>query len=1801
MRALALGVVGLGLGCTPDDKQVDDTGVVVEADADADADADTDTDSDADADTDTDTDTDPNDSGFGGPADYAVNHAPSIWSDPNQQASEGEGWRYPAMAEDPDGDLLTWSLTEAPGDMAITAEGMLHWAPGDSDVGTYNVSVQVVDPYGALDEQTFSLNVAAGTQPPVFTTTPDLSATASTTWTYSAAVEDPDDTSFTWSVSGPSGMSVDSSGNVSWSVPSSASGSEAVTLTVSDGLNQVDQVFTIGIGGDGVAPTISISSPSDGDDVTGRIDITGSVTDDSLAGYTVTACEGDSCQTLEEGLVPVSSGTLATLDPHVLPDGNWTITITAEDGGGASAETEVDVSIESEKFGSTRLAFDDLYIETNGGSFTLTRVYDGLDLSLGELGYGWSYKWETGTVDVPENIHSGWSVQYSGGWSPYFYVVSTSDHELVYTETDGTEHAFLIELEVEPGLGSILGARLDIYDVGGTGASLSIYNSNGSAYSSSSYDTLYVTSGGTTIYEDLSFNPWNPGSYEITTADGRSIAFAAEDGEQDTFWEGDVEYDLEDGEIRLGSTTLVVFEYDQDGFIIAAEDQLAGTRVDYVRDSNEDLVESTPTRHGQQTFTYGSNHRLIDYDLPGIEPEIWEYDSDGRLISHTAPTGEYLHYAYDDPNRMVVQTDAEGNTVITTHDAAGRVVRVEDPLGNVTTQTYSGDEIQPTTVTDPLGNTTTFAYDSEGRKTSITDANGDTTSFGYQEGSDTLISITDGEGRVFQEVVGSDDRLSGYMLPDGSYATTFSYSGDTITTTDARGNSISRTYDSRGRVTEEVTEEGETITTVYDDTQRTSTIYEPDGRVDTVTNDTSGRITSIDYDSGDQLEYIYSSGGRLEEVVRPDGALQTWTHDASGRMTELQVDGVTVQTVRYDSLGRIASKWSAGGTTTYRYDAVGRVIETTTDAGTVSYTYDAAGNLIRVANDDGGYQDLEYDGAGQNTAIVDAAGYRTDLVYDRSGLVTELTDPMGRVIGLTYDANGYPSIWTYPDGSTEQAGWGSVLTVEGSDPESSQGRDGVNFDYSYDSSGLLTQVTDPDGYSTSFSYESSALVEVVDAAGRSWSWTRTGESYDLVHPGGDVESWEYSGSDLLWTRTDGTVVDMVATADGHEMTLPDGSVLSVSLDSTGLRSEKGASGGTHWLLADASDRVVWEETDAGASVAYDWSSDGLLTELMVTLPNGTTGLTTYTHDVNGWMVEIEDPNGGITTLDHDDSGRVTAVDYPDGSRTESTYTVSDRPATVEHFDSSGASLGLWDLLYEGVQVSSIQGPELGYDFTYDSLGRLSQAIEYDGTGSVTDTWNSSWDEVGNLVQRSSDSGTESWTYDDDDRLLTAGSRSFSWSDRGALEQVSDGADVTDYVYDDLDRLMEVYLPDGSSVTYTYDVSGRLMSRTGSDGVEWMCVPMEATPFGHSDCAAWATGTGEVRWMVHGPEGALGQTGDDEAWFHKGLNGTVDAITDSSQSQLFRTDPWGGSDSDVGYGWIGERQDPETGLVYLRARWYDPSTGRFLTPDTYPGASRDPRTIHRYAYGAGDPINKLDRSGEFFSLSGMMAAVNIRSTLSSLATRGIALCARQAVIDGIGEAFGTWVGQMARNAIAPGIQAALMSLGVPAGVMPGETTWSKALADILCGGGSDDLTMPFEFEVDVTTCGVRTGSKSSGCSGSSNNYTPSSGIDILFAGHFPIELKLKSGTFKKKQLVRYCRFASLEHSFATVYGWWKFPTDRAHTRYAELCWKCWKKEGNMAAGACSKEGAFGSIYVAFGMRKNRSGKRVYKPNIPGLCG
>jgi RHS repeat-associated protein len=82
-----------------------------------------------------------------------------------------------------------------------------------------------------------------------------------------------------------------------------------------------------------------------------------------------------------------------------------------------------------------------------------------------------------------------------------------------------------------------------------------------------------------------------------------------------------------------------------------------------------------------------------------------------------------------------------------------------------------------------------------------------------------------------------------------------------------------------------------------------------------------------------------------------------------------------------------------------------------------------------------------------------------------------------------------------------------------------------------------------------------------------------------------------------------------------------------------------------------------------------------------------------------------------------------------------------------------------------------------------------------------------------------------------------------------------------------------------------------------------------------------------------------------------------------------------------YFYRGEQYDSDLNFYYLRARYYNPATGRFMSRDPLDGHISIPVTLHKYLYASGNPVNRIDRSGK--ADEGEEAGLDLRSLTKSV--------------------------------------------------------------------------------------------------------------------------------------------------------------------------------------------------------------------------
>jgi RHS repeat-associated protein len=177
---------------------------------------------------------------------------------------------------------------------------------------------------------------------------------------------------------------------------------------------------------------------------------------------------------------------------------------------------------------------------------------------------------------------------------------------------------------------------------------------------------------------------------------------------------------------------------------------------------------------------------------------------------------------------------------------------------------------------------------------------------------------------------------------------------------------------------------------------------------------------------------------------------------------------------------------------------------------------------------------------------------------------------------------------------------------------------------------------------------------------------------------------------------------------------------------------------------------------------------------------------------------------------------------------------------------------------------------------------------------------------------------------------------------------------------------------GSTVTVVYDGDGNRVAKTVG-GVTTRYLVDDLNPTDYSQVVEELTGSSVTRTYSYGLQRInenqlVSGTWTPSFYGYDGfgsvrtLSNAVGAITDT-----YEYDAWGNSFGSVGstpnlYLYRGEQYDPDLMLYYLRARYFNPQTGRFLSTDPWQGSPEDPTSLHRYVYAGMDPVNSSDPSG-----------------------------------------------------------------------------------------------------------------------------------------------------------------------------------------------------------------------------------------------
>jgi RHS repeat-associated protein len=549
------------------------------------------------------------------------------------------------------------------------------------------------------------------------------------------------------------------------------------------------------------------------------------------------------------------------------------------------------------------------------------------------------------------------------------------------------------------------------------------------------------------------------------------------------------------------------------------------------------------------------------------------------------------------------------------------------------------------------------------------------------------------------------------------------------------------------------------------------------------------------------------------------------------------------------------------------------------------------------------------DGLGRRDAVTDPLGHVTQTTYNGIGNVIAQTDALGHRTTTIYDADDEPIEVTRPDGSTETTRYdaaGSVTSQTNAQNETTI--------YTRNVAEQVLGKTDPLGRTTSYAYDSD------------------GNQISKTDPEGRVTSYGYDPANRLVSvsYSDATTpnVGYLYNEDGQRTWMTDGAgATTYSYDSLSRLT-----------------RVIDGNGNA-AGYAYDLAND----ETAITYPNGKS--VTQSFDAAGRVTSATDWLGNTTTFAYDADSDPTTITFPTGTaETDTTTYNEDRQST-------------------GVTMTGTSGTLASLAYARDDDGRVTSETP---SGLPGGEQTLAYNQLGDLTQ----SGAGSYSYNAADSPTTeASAAGYAYDPSGELTNST----TATYTYDDLGQRTVLTPTTGAATSYTYDQAGNLssISRATATSMETYSgdgLLASQTAGGTTASYTWDT-TQSVPLLlsdttnsyIYAPNGLpieqVSVTGTPTYLHHDQL-GSTRLLTSTTGSVLatFSYDAYGNRTGATGtattpLGYAGEYRDDNTGLVYLRARWYDPATAQFLTVDPLAAITGEP-----YNYANNNPLNQTDPTG-----------------------------------------------------------------------------------------------------------------------------------------------------------------------------------------------------------------------------------------------
>jgi RHS repeat-associated protein len=905
--------------------------------------------------------------------------------------------------------------------------------------------------------------------------------------------------------------------------------------------------------------------------------------------------------------------------------------------------------------------------------------------------------------------------------------------------------------------------------------------------------------------------------------------------------------------------------------------------------------------------------------------------SSGRLESVSDRNGNQTTLSYDEKGQLATITDPASRKIKLAYNAGGQVETAEDPMGHVVKYGYESGNLTSVTLPGETSPNWRFKYDTSHRMTVMINGLGGETTNVY-DSSSRVTSQKDPLGHVLKfEYEAFQTKITNEAT--GAVTVEQFTSSDMVT-------SITHGYGTAAATTKKI---------VYNERNEPTAITDGNGHTTSYEYNAAGDRTKLTTPEGHETLWTYNATHDVTSVTRPNGEKTTITRDEHGNPTLLSrpAPKETTQETKfeYNTLGQPTSMTDPlGRKWTYEYDSKGdRTSETDPEGDKRTWAYNEDSQQTSTVSPRGNVEggepskyttSTERDAQGRPVKITDPLGHETHYGYDADGNQTSTKDANGHESKTTFNLANEPIKVTEPNGTvveTEYDGAGEVVAqIDGNKHTTKYVRNVLE---------QVTEVTDPLLRKTTKTYDLAGnLATIVDAAKRTTTYTHNKDNQ----------------------------LTKVAYSDGVTPTV------EYEYDTNGNRKSMTDGTGKTTYTYDQLDQLTETKDGHGNVVGYEYDRAGQQTK--ITYPNGKTVERAY--DKAGRLHSLTDWLEHTTSFAYDQNSNLTATTFPTGTGEQDTYAYNQADQQSEAKMLKGEEV-LASLTYSrdsNGQVSTtvtkgLPGAETT-EYGYDENERLSKAgantYEYDAANNATKTPGST-----NV-------------FDAGDELTEGTGAKYSYGEVGERTKATPtSGPATTYGYDQAGNMTSLARPEEGSTpkiedSYAYNGDGMRVSQTVSGKTSYLALDAsQGLPLILSD------GTNNY---IYGPQGLPVEQIDLEGkvlYLHHDQQGSTRMLTGSSGTveATMSFDPYGNAAGTTGtattpLGYDGQYTNANTGLVYLRARSYDPGTAQFMSEDALSGLTSEP-----YGYANDNPLNLTDPSGLLFGLPGTPSTSEITGAIS----------------------------------------------------------------------------------------------------------------------------------------------------------------------------------------------------------------------------